>query len=75
MDKALAANPNEELLPVVASAEPGSVSSITRYMMLVPPRYASLVINRRLSPRQLWLEFSTAICNNNDEAPCAPLMS
>jgi hypothetical protein len=38
MDQALAANPNEELLPVVAAAEPGSVSSIARCLMLVPPR-------------------------------------
>jgi hypothetical protein len=75
LDQALTANPNEELLPVVAAAEPGSVSSITRCLMLVPPRYAPLVINRHLSPRQLWLEMSTAIRNNNNEAPCAPLMN
>jgi hypothetical protein len=55
VDQALAAQPNDELLPVVAATEPGSLSSMTRHMMLVPPRYVSIVINRRLSPRQLWL--------------------
>jgi hypothetical protein len=72
IDQALAANPTEELPPVVAAAEPGSVSSVTRHMMLLPPRYVPLVINRRLSPRQLWAELSTAIHNNDDEVACAP---
>jgi hypothetical protein len=75
IDQALAANPNEELLPVVAAAEPGSVSSGTRHMMLLPPRYAPLVINRRLSLHQLWVELSTAIRNNDDEVACAPLIN
>jgi hypothetical protein len=44
-------------------------------MMLVPPRYAPLVINRRPSPHQLWLELSTAIRNINDELQCAPLVN
>jgi hypothetical protein len=44
-------------------------------MMLVPPCYVMLVIYCCLSPRQLWLELSTAIRNNNVEAPCAPLMN
>jgi hypothetical protein len=43
--------------------------------MLVPPCYAPLVINRRLSPRQLWIKLSTAIRNNNDELQCAPLVN
>jgi hypothetical protein len=43
IDQSLAANPTEELLPVVAAAEPGSVSSVTRHMMLLPPRYAPLL--------------------------------
>jgi hypothetical protein len=75
IDQALAANPTEELFPVVAAAEPGSVSSVTRHMMLAPPRYAPLVINRRLSPRQLWMELSTSIRNNDDEAARAPLIN
>jgi hypothetical protein len=75
IDQALAANPTKELLPVVAAAEPGPVSSVTRHMMLVPPRYVPLVINRRLSPRQLWVELSTAIRNNDDEVACAPLIN
>jgi hypothetical protein len=75
IDQALSANPTEDLLPVVAAAEPGSVSSVTRHMMLLPPRYAPLVINRRLSPRQLWVELSTAIRNNDDEVGCAPLIN
>jgi hypothetical protein len=74
-DHALANNPNEDLIPVVAAAEPGSVSSVTRHVMLVPPRYAPLVVNRRLSPRQLWLELSTAIRNNHDEVQCSPLLN
>jgi hypothetical protein len=74
-DQALANNPHEDLLPVVAAAELGSVSSVTRHAMLVPPRYAPLVINRRLSPRQLWLELSTAIRSNHDEEQCSPLLN
>jgi hypothetical protein len=75
IDQALTANPTEELLPVVAAAEPGSVSFVTRHIMLLPPRYSPLVINRRLSPRQLWVELSTAIRNNDDEVACAPLIN
>jgi hypothetical protein len=34
MDPALAVNPKEDMLPAVASAEPGSMSSITRGLIL-----------------------------------------
>jgi hypothetical protein len=75
VDQALANNPHEDLIPVVPAAEPGSVSFVTRHEMLVPPQYVPLVINHRLSPRQLWLELSTAIRNNHDEVQCSPLLN
>jgi hypothetical protein len=42
MDQALDANPNEDLLPVVASAEPGSVLSVTWHM--IPPSQPTPIV-------------------------------
>jgi hypothetical protein len=43
-------HPDAELLGPVAAAEPGSSAIMTRHLMLVPPRYVPIVINRNLSP-------------------------
>jgi hypothetical protein len=39
-------NPTEELLPMVVNAEPGSASTMSRFIMLVLSRYAPIIINR-----------------------------
>jgi hypothetical protein len=44
----------DELLSVVVNTEPGLESAMASFLMLVPLRYAHIVIIHQLSPRQLW---------------------
>jgi hypothetical protein len=66
--------PDAELLGPVAAAEPGSSAIMTRHLMLVPPCYVPIVINRNLSPRQLWDELASTIFDNGDKNTCEPLL-
>jgi hypothetical protein len=75
VNQAWTSHPTYELLPMVANAEPGSESAMTRFIMQVPPRYAPIVINRRLSPTQLWAELGGPIIENGDQDACAPVLN
>jgi hypothetical protein len=75
INQAWTSHPNAGLLPVVTNEEPGSMSISTRYAMLVPPRYAPIVINHRLSLKQLWNERGGTIISNGDQVKCAPLLN
>jgi hypothetical protein len=75
VNQAWASHPNEQLLPLVANAEPGSESAMTRFIMLVPSRYAPNIINCQLSPKQLWAKLGGAIIANGDQEKCAPLLT
>jgi hypothetical protein len=68
-------HPNDQLLPMVANAEPGSESTMAIFLMLVPPRYAPIIINHRLSPKNMWAELGGAIISNGDQEKCAPLLT
>jgi hypothetical protein len=75
VNQAWASHPNDQLLPLVANAEPRSESVMTRLIILVPPRYAPIIINRGLSPKQLWAELGGAVIANGDQEKCAPLLT
>jgi hypothetical protein len=46
----------------------------TREVMAVPPKYAPLIINRRLTPRQLWTDLVGAIRAEGEEDMCRELV-
>jgi hypothetical protein len=75
VNQAWASHPNNQILPMLANAEPGSESAMTRFLMMVPPCYAPIIINRRLSPKQIWAELDGAIIANDDQEKCAPLLT
>ena len=68
------ASPNDELLGPLPEDEANTKQCRTRRLMLVPPKYAPIVINRRLTPRQLWSELAGAIMVAGDLAACSELM-
>jgi hypothetical protein len=75
INQAWTSHPNDQLLPLLANAEPGSESAMTRFLMLVPPCYALIIVNRRLSTTQLWAELDGAIIANGDQEKCATLLT
>jgi hypothetical protein len=75
-NQAMASHPNDQLLPLVANAEPGSESAMTIFLMPPPPpHYAPIIINRWLSPKQLWAELGGAIIANGDQEKYTPLLT
>jgi hypothetical protein len=75
VDQAWTSHPTGGILPFVVNAEPGSQSAMTRFLMLVPRRHAPIVINRQLSPKQLWTELGGTIIANGDQHACTPLLN
>ncbi len=46
----------------------------TRRLMFVPARYLPIVINRRLTPRELWTDLGCAIADDGNLEPCQNLI-
>ena len=46
----------------------------TRYAMCVPPKYVNVLMGRRLTPREGFLEIERAVRENNDEEAMQPLL-
>jgi hypothetical protein len=70
-----ASNPALELLLFIPNKELGSISSIIRHLMLVPPQCVPIFIHCCVSPKQLWQELGTAVIANNDQQKCKALMN
>lgn len=68
------ADPNLRMLPPVAAGAPNSRQIRTRHLMYVPPKYLKLVINRRLSPRELWTDLACAIADDGNLVSCRNLV-
>lgn len=61
MTELWAHEPDVELLGPFAEDDANVRQSRTRRLMYVPPRFLPIVINRRLSPRELWVDLVGAI--------------
>jgi hypothetical protein len=55
---------------MVVNAELGSASEMTRFLMLVPSRYAPIIINHHISPKQLLVELGGATIASGDQDKC-----
>ena len=69
-----AADPTLTQLPPFAADDANVRQMRTRYLMHVPPRYLPLLLERRLTPRQLWTDLVGAIVAAGDADVCAPLV-
>jgi hypothetical protein len=66
VNELLVAEPSAELLGPLASTDTNTVQIRTRYMMYVPPKYIPLVLDRRLTPKQLWTDLVGTMDTNDD---------
>ena len=71
----LAAHPNQgHLLPMAAgTVDTDQVNC--RYFIQVPQAYLPLLLNRRLTPRELWEQVVMTIIADNREQSCAPFLA
>jgi hypothetical protein len=71
---AFAADPDVATVGPFVANTPGTDTIRTRTCMFVPTKYVHIVLDRRLTPRQLWEQLVGAIIANGDAVACAPLI-
>ena len=71
----LAGHPNAQTVGPYEANEDNVMEIRTRYSMIIPHRYVSLVLNTNLTPRQAWDRIYPALTRDNKVDECRPLLN
>ena len=74
VDKLWQASPDDELLGPFPDNDANTRQCRTRRLMYVPPKFAPVILNRRLTSRQLWSKLGATIIEAGADDACKELM-
>ena len=75
VDELLLAEPDNELIGPFQATDVNIVQRRTRIVMSLPPKYIPLVVNRRLTPKQIWTDLVGAIRADGNVEDCQELVN
>jgi hypothetical protein len=74
MTEAWTLHPQAHSLGPFDADAPNTILLRSRYLMIVPPAYVTLMLGTSLTPREAWLRLGTAICTDNRAEACKSVL-
>jgi hypothetical protein len=75
VDELWAADEAATMLPAMVNHPVDTRDIRTRHLMFVPAKYLPIVINRRMTPRELWTDLACTIADDANLLPCRNLVN